>query len=135
MFNEHEDDMDPAEAEGVEPADDDEEEEDVGVDPVCCVAGTTILTNQGLKNIENIKPGDFVYALSENIDFDHKPYLYDREFGFYEVTEVCKSQTPKSVLEIKTTSGKTLSCTYDHPVRVKDIMQHMMKNNLMSQQA
>lgn len=89
-----------------------------GEDPECCIAGTSILTSLGLVNIENIKVGDKVYALHEEIAEDNSFHKFNHDY--YEVTHIHKSKRPRSVVEIITESGKTLTCTLSHPIRVCD---------------
>ena len=84
----------------------------------CCIAGTSILTSLGLVNIENIKVGDKVYALHEEIAEDNSFHKFDHDY--YEVTRIFKSKSPRSVVEIITESGKTLTCSLSHPIRVCD---------------
>ena len=74
----------------------------------CFVAGTLVLTASGLVAIENIKPGDMVYAANvETLEVSLKPVLetYIRE---------------TSSLVHLTINGENIISTYDHPYYVKD---------------
>ena len=74
----------------------------------CFVAGTLVLTASGLVAIENIKPGDMVYAAdAETLEVSTKQVLetYIRE---------------TSSLVHLTISGENIISTYDHPYYVKD---------------
>ena len=74
----------------------------------CFVAGTLVLTASGLVAIENIKPGDMVYAAdAETLEVSLKPVLetYIRE---------------TSHLVHLTINGENIISTYDHPYYVKD---------------
>ena len=74
----------------------------------CFVAGTLVLTASGLVAIENIKPGDMVYAAdAETLEVSTKQVLetYIRE---------------TSSLVHLTINGENIISTYDHPYYVKD---------------
>ena len=74
----------------------------------CFVAGTLVLTANGLLAIEAIKAGDLVYAADENtLEVSLKPVLetYIRE---------------TSHLVHLTVNGETIVSTFDHPYYVKD---------------
>ena len=74
----------------------------------CFVAGTLVLTASSLVAIENIKPGDMVYAAdAETLEVSNKQVLetYIRE---------------TSSLVHLTISGENIISTYDHPYYVKD---------------
>ena len=74
----------------------------------CFVAGTLVLTASGLVAIENIKPGDMVYAAdAETLEVSTKQILetYIRE---------------TSSLVHLTINGENIISTYDHPYYVKD---------------
>ena len=74
----------------------------------CFVAGTLVLTASGLVAIENIKPGDMVYAAdAETLEVSTKHVLetYIRE---------------TSSLVHLTINGENIISTYDHPYYVKD---------------
>ncbi len=74
----------------------------------CFVAGTLVLTASGLVAIENIKPGDMVYAAdAETLEVSTKQVLetYIRE---------------TSSLVHLTINGENIISTYNHPYYVKD---------------
>ena len=74
----------------------------------CFVAGTLVLTASGLVAIENIKPGDMVYAAdAETLEVSTK-----------QVLETYIMET--SSLVHLTINGENIISTYDHPYYVKD---------------
>ena len=51
----------------------------------CFIAGTMVLTMVGLASIEDIRPGDYVYA--ENTETGEQAYMPVLETFFHEVSE------------------------------------------------
>jgi len=82
--------------------------------PMCFVAGTKVHTPSGLKNIEDIRPGDLVLTRDE-----HDPTSENR---FRRVLELFQTN-PKRLLTIRfqpdeTRTAESLTCTREHPFYV-----------------
>ena len=76
---------------------------------VCFVAGTKVLTKDGLKNIEDIKVGDYVYAINLSTNLKELSRVTD--------TYINQNDT---LYEIKTTNGETIKSTEKHEYYVQD---------------
>lgn len=79
--------------------------------PFCFPAETGILTNEGIKNIDNIKIGDVV--ISKNIESGLKVEN--------EVLEVYKRPYEGVMITIELEDGTKIETTPEHPIFVKDI--------------
>ena len=79
--------------------------------PPCFVAGTKVMTYDGLKNIEDVKAGDKVLT--------HKG-------RFRKVKEVMKKQT-KRLAKVKTQNSGLIECTPNHPFYTKEVVERDFK--------
>ena len=75
----------------------------------CFVAGTKVLTKDGLKNIEDIKIGDYVYAINLTTSL--------RELSLVTDTMISQNDT---LYEITTTNGEVIKSTEKHEYYVLD---------------
>ena len=75
----------------------------------CFVAGTKVLTKDGLKNIEDIKIGEYVYAI--NLDTNEKELS--------KVTDTIRTQNNK-IYEVTLENGEVIKSTEKHEYYVLD---------------
>lgn len=79
--------------------------------PPCFVAGTKVMTYDGLKNIEDVRVGDKVLT--------HKG-------RFRKVKEVMKKPTNK-IAKVKTSNSGLIECTPNHPFYTKEVIEKDFK--------
>ena len=79
--------------------------------PPCFVAGTKVMTYDGLKNIEDVKVSDKVLT--------HKG-------RFRKVKEVMKKQTTR-LAKVKTQNSGLIECTPNHPFYTKEVVERDFK--------
>ncbi len=72
-------------------------------------AGTLVLTEEGLKPIEEIKIGDKVLSMDENTETTSYQF----------VTDLIQSEQPYRLIEITLDSGKSIEATAEHPFYIK----------------
>jgi YD repeat-containing protein len=88
----------------------------------CFVAGTQVVTETGLRNIEDIRPGDLVLSRNEDTgDLDYRPvrrtFVQDAD-TLYHVSYLLLQGTPSShglTARSQTASVHTVVCTSEHP--------------------
>lgn len=76
----------------------------------CFVSGTLITTDQGPKEIQDIKVGDRVFSFNEN----------DGKFYTRQVRKLFKNPMPAEMVRVKTLSGTILLTTKGHPFWTKN---------------
>jgi len=72
-------------------------------------AGTLVLTDEGLKPIEEIKIGDKVLSMDENTETTR----------YQPVTDLIQSEQPYRLIEITLDSGQSIEATAEHPFYIK----------------
>jgi RHS repeat-associated protein len=72
-------------------------------------AGTLVLTEEGLKPIEEIKIGEKVLSMDENTETT----------SYQPVTDLIQSEQPYRLIEITLNSGKSIEATAEHPFYIK----------------
>ena len=93
----------------------------------CFVAGTKVLTKNGLKNIEDIKVGEYVYTFDpdkniEDIKVGEYVYTFDPDKNIKELQPVTDTMISKNnkLYEITLENGEVIKATEKHPFYVLD---------------
>ena len=87
--------------------------DDTDEDPVCCIAGTMILTDKGVVPIEAITLNTLVCSWNYKKDDLKEP-------SFHPVIDTFISKKPSKVITLTTSSGQSLTCSKTHPIFVPE---------------